>query len=114
MLVVRSRFIPIGRRYSAINLLGIVVAKPTTRLTARLLNHERIHSRQMAELLVVGFYLLYLLEWSVRLIQTHGNNYAAYRRISFERESYTFDSQADYLNRRRIFAQWRKYSKQVK
>ena len=33
-----------------------------------LINHEKIHLRQQKELLIIPFYILYLLEWSVRTI----------------------------------------------
>ena len=109
MPVVRTRFLPLGRRYAAINLFGLVLMKPTAKMSKRPINHERIHTRQMVELLFVGFYLLYVAEWLVRLISTKGNNYKAYRKISFEKEAYAFDNDMAYLSRRKCFAQWRKY-----
>lgn len=40
------------------NLFGIMFVKPDVVLTDEVVNHERIHSRQMRELLYVLFYLL--------------------------------------------------------
>ena len=108
MFIIKSRFLPIGRRFSAINLFGLLFVKPYANVTPRLINHERIHTRQIVELLVIGFYILYICEWLFRLILAKGNNYAAYRRISFEREAYLNDKNLDYLSQRKHFAQWRK------
>ncbi|MGK6352313.1 hypothetical protein [Parapedobacter sp. DT-150] len=65
-----------------------------------LINHERIHFRQAVELLVVGFYLLYLFEFLLRLIQYRQLD-RAYRGISFEREAYIHDKDLQYLRYRR-------------
>ena len=103
MKIIRSQHFP-PSRFSAIYLLGILVCRRETYLSERLLRHERIHSRQMLEMLVVGFYLWYLLEWLVRL-PMKGN---AYHNISFEREAYANEAQPDYLTHRPLFA-WRHY-----
>ncbi len=107
MIVVRNRFIPIGKRYGAMNLFGIMFVKPDVVLTDEVVNHERIHSRQMRELLYVLFYLLYVMEWIVWLIRLRGDAYRSYMNISFEREAYRHGGDMGYLSRRRRFAQWR-------
>ena len=50
---------------------------------AILINHEKIHIRQQAELFVLFFYIWYLAEYCFKLIQ-YKNSYLAYRNISFE------------------------------
>ena len=107
MIVIRNRLIPIGRRYGAINLFGILFAKPDMPLTPEVINHERIHTRQMLELLIVPFYLIYITEWLARVLAYRGNTYEAYRRTSFEREAYAHGADTSYLSHRPIFAQWR-------
>lgn len=62
-------------------------------------NHERIHLRQQLELLIIPFFVLYFLEFLVRLIQ-YGNRDLAYRNISFEREAYANEKDLDYLKQR--------------
>lgn len=99
-MIIYNRFIPFGT-YKAINLLGIVFTKMP--LTATELRHEQIHTRQMLELAVVGFYLWYVVEWGVRLIQ-YRNARMAYFNICFEREAYLNQSKASYLHRRRPYA----------
>lgn len=72
------------------------------------INHESIHTAQMKELLYIFFYIIYGLEWFVRLFINGGN---AYRNISFEKEAYDHEKDFDYLNNRKHFAQWRKNKK---
>ena len=107
MLTIRNRFIPFGRRYGAINLFGVLFYKHGMTLTPQVLNHERIHTAQIRELLFVPFYLIYLIEWLVRIILCKGDAYRAYLNISFEKEAYTHGDDLTYLAHRRIFAQWR-------
>lgn len=67
------------------------------------LRHERIHTRQMLELLILPFYLWYGIEWLLRLVQTR-SALRAYLRLSFEREAYAYQSSPDYLKHRRPYA----------
>ncbi|XOL40165.1 hypothetical protein KCTC32420_00531 [Aequorivita nionensis] len=66
------------------------------------LNHESIHLRQQAELLIVFFYLWYGIEFLFRWLQL-GNRHKAYRNISFEREAYYFENDLKYLKNRRAY-----------
>lgn len=99
--------LPIGRGFGAINLFGVLFAKRDMRLTPEVINHERIHTAQMRELLYVPFYVIYVLEWLMRMIQSRGRLYKAYYNISFEKEAYRHGDNLQYLNHRRRFAQWR-------
>lgn len=72
-----------------------------------LLNHERIHLRQQAELGILPFYLWYVLEYLIRRIR-HRDHYTAYRNISFEREAFANDSNLAYLSARPFWA-FRRY-----
>ena len=114
MKVIRNRILPIGRRYGAINLFGVLFAKPDMRLSEEVMNHERIHSAQIRELLFVPFYVIYVLEWLVRLVQSRGDAYRAYRHVSFEREAYDNGSNLNYLCHRKRFSQWRKFDSDTK
>lgn len=71
-----------------------------------LLNHERIHWKQILELLVVGFYLCYLLEFLFRFVQ-YRNKHKAYLNISFEREAYRHEHDLRYLERREMWSWWK-------
>lgn len=101
MKVILNRVIPFGKRYHAINLCGVVFAKgPCDRLT---LNHESIHTEQIKELLVVGFYLWYVVEWLWKTT-IYRDLHKAYRNISFEREAYANGSDITYIPRRRRYS----------
>ncbi|MBQ9363195.1 MAG: hypothetical protein IJT97_07230 [Bacteroidaceae bacterium] len=108
MKVFRNKLIPFGRRYAAINLFGIVFAK--CHLSRQDMNHEYIHTLQQRELLFVGFYIIYIMEWLLRLIQ-YRNTFKAYLNISFEREAYDRMKDLNYAQKRKILA-WTKYIRQ--
>ena len=103
MLIIRNNILPL-KRFNAINLLGVLFARKDAELDESLINHERIHTRQMMEMLIVGFYLWYVIEWLIRLPK----NKNAYRSISFEREAYANDGNLNYLQQRKPFA-WLHY-----
>lgn len=107
MKVIRNSLIPIGKGFGAVNLFGVLFAKHDMRITPEVMNHELIHSAQMKEMFYLPFYIVYVLEWLVRLVQCKGRAYEAYYKISFEREAYGNSRKPDYLNKRRFFAQWR-------
>ena len=83
------------------NLFGILFVRKEYKgkIGARTFNHESIHTAQMRELLYLGFYLVYAIEWCVRLFM-HGN---AYRNLSFEREAYSNEHATEYLKKRKHF-----------
>ena len=101
MLVIKNKILPIGKNFYAINLFGIIFAKGECNV--HVLNHERIHGKQMLELLIIPFYLIYVLEWLYRLLQFK-NAYAAYANISFEREAYSNQCNINYLKKRKRFS----------
>ena len=81
----------------------VVLKHPSLKEDVVFLNHEQIHLRQQAELLVVFFYLWYSLEFLFRLIQ-YKNWHTAYRNISFEREAYFFEANMRYLKSRKPYS----------
>ncbi|MDE7180492.1 MAG: hypothetical protein K2N88_04785 [Muribaculaceae bacterium] len=107
MKIIYNKILPFGKRYYAINLFGVLFAKGPC--DEQLLNHERIHTRQMIELGFVFFYLLYISEWLIRLLICR-NYFEAYRNISFEREAYANESNKDYLHNRKTWT-WKRYIK---
>lgn len=70
-----------------------------------LLNHERIHLRQQAELGIVPFYIWYGIEYLIRRMQ-HKDHYKAYRAISFEREAFANEQNLVYLRSRPFWQFW--------
>ena len=81
----------------------ILLKNKDLRRNKRLLNHEKIHLRQQIELLIIPFYIWYLAEYFLRLIQCKNGN-MAYMNISFEREAYENDQNLNYLKQRNFFS----------
>ena len=106
MKVIYNNIIPF-RGFTAINLFGVIFArKECEPLSKRTLNHEEIHTAQMRELLYIGFYIWYVVEWLVRLVM-YRNAHTAYRNISFEREAYMNQGNMGYLQGRGHYAWWK-------
>lgn len=101
MRIIHNRFIPFGKRYYAVNLFGVLFAKGPC--SPQTINHEKIHTAQMRELLYVFFYIFYCIEWLFRLLR-EGNSFKAYRNISFEREAYANGDDLSYLSHRKRLA----------
>lgn len=104
-MIVVTRLMPKG---ICLNLFGIYFTRDKSWIDSHVVNHERIHDAQQRELLYVPFYLLYVIEWLVRLAQYRSRK-LAYRNISFEREAYAHGHDLSYLSRRRHFANYRRY-----
>ena len=92
---------------AGITLFPFVLIAPHVPFSRRLFIHERIHLRQQAELLVLPFYFLYLLEYIFGRLRKK-SHYQAYRAISFEREAYENDRNSFYLYQRKPWS-WVKY-----
>ena len=100
MELIYNKLIPF-KPFAAINLFGFVFARKEYKpLYERTLNHERIHTEQMKEMLYIFFYLWYLIEWIVKLF-IYGKK--SYNNISFEREAYQYDRYADYVQFRKKY-----------
>ena len=106
MRIIYNNIIPF-KGFTAINLFGILFVRKNRTLSVKTINHEKIHTKQMKEVLYIGFYIWYIIEWLIRLIQ-HRNAKEAYYNISFEREAYANENDLDYLKSRKLFS-WRKY-----
>lgn len=104
--IIYNRFIPV-KRFWAINMFGVIFVRKENadwyqgRELQYVLNHEQIHTAQMRELGYVLFYVLYVLEWLVRLIVSPKS---AYRDISFEREAKRNERNLAYLENRKHFS----------
>ena len=108
MKIIYNRFFPFGT-FWAINLFGYVFCRVDKgRLPEVAKNHEYIHSLQQREMLFIGFYLWYVIEWLYHLIRLH-NFMKAYYAISFEREAYAMQEDLNYKYKRKKFASFRYY-----
>lgn len=102
MIIVRNKLIP-PKGFAYINLFGVLFTRRVGNISDVAFFHESIHTKQMRELLYVPFYVLYALEWWVRLIQ-YRDAHKAYRNISFEREAYAHQGELQgYLDNRKHY-----------
>lgn len=101
-MIIKNKILPFGP-YEAMAIWPFIFTKVD--MDQKTLNHEKIHHAQQKELLLVGFYLFYVLNFLWNLIRM---NPSPYRAIVFEREAYDNDQDLDYLDKRKPFA-WRRY-----
>lgn len=124
-IIIKNKWLPI-KGYKAMNLFGIIFARNDKVVDAITINHERIHSKQIKEVMfltgfplivitltfnipflmllwIFSYYIWYSAEYSINLVRFK-EHHLAYRRISFEREAYTFQNDLTYLNRNNNFA----------
>jgi len=100
--IIYSKYLPV-KGFRAINLFGVVFArKEQGELSRQIINHELIHTRQMLELMFIGFYVWYVTEWIIKWI-IYKNRFMAYRNIGFEREAFENDDNFDYLKHRKWY-----------
>ena len=104
MKIIYNNLIPI-KGFRAINILGFIFARKEFRkLSSEIIEHEKIHTEQMKELLFVIFYLWYIVEWLIKFC-VYGRR--AYYNISFEREAYQNADVKNYLRKRKRYAFWK-------
>jgi len=78
------------------------------KFTAKIERHETTHALQQKEMLLVFFFILYGLEWVLKLPFCKFDTERAYMSISFEQEAYEHQQEVYYNEVRRHYA-WAKY-----
>ena len=102
MIFISKYLVPKG--YTGLTIFPFVFLKSHRFKTDYILiNHEKIHLRHQLELLIIPFYMFYLMEFLIRLLQ-YKNWHVAYRNISFEREAYCNELNLDYLKQRKFWS----------
>lgn len=102
MILISKYLLPRG--YIGLTIFPFIFLKfNALRSDSVLINHEKIHLKQQLELLIIPFFLTYLIEFLIRLVQ-HRNWKLAYRNISFEREAYGNEKDLDYMKTRPFWA----------
>ena len=102
MFVIVSRFlIPKGYRGMAV-FPFVILRNRADVANAVLMNHEKIHLRQQIELLVVPFFVVYGLDFLLKLT-LYRDRHTAYRNIVFEREAYANEKDLTYLKSRPVW-----------
>lgn len=102
MIVVVNKYL-LSKNFLGISLWPFVIVRhPNLKNNPVFLNHERIHLKQQAEMLVLPFYLWYSIEFFLRLLK-YKNAIKAYRKISFEREAYFNEKDRAYCQKRKFW-----------
>lgn len=106
MKIIKNNFLP-PKGYLAITIGPYILTRTPEQITDIVVNHESIHYEQEKELGFIPFYLLYGLEYLIKL-SIYRNHKKAYRGISFEQEAYSNESNLDYIKNRKHYS-WLKY-----
>ena len=103
MIVIASTYL-VPKGYIGITLYPFIIVRSKQLMQhPLLLNHERIHLRQQAELLILPFYIWYVLEYLIRLLR-YKSKKQAYLNIGFEREAYTNEGNPDYIKTKKLWS----------
>jgi hypothetical protein len=108
--VIYNKFIPFKGFY-AMSLFNLILVREDCRkydntyIYKKMINHESIHFEQQKELGFVFFYLLYGLEWIIKLFFFGSKSY---NHISFEQEAYNNERDYSYIKTRKKYS-WLKY-----
>ncbi|RZJ75818.1 MAG: hypothetical protein EOO45_04385 [Flavobacterium sp.] len=99
MILIASKYL-VPKGYTAIALFPFVFIRyEHLKENAVMLNHERIHLRQQAELLILPFYIWYLADFIAGKLK-YSDSRAAYHSICFEKEAYANERNPEYLKHR--------------
>lgn len=104
-MIIFNKWIPF-RGFNAMNLFGVIFVRKDGVINKFVLNHEKIHSRQQIEMLIIPFYFWYVLEW-ILLVIKYRDRKKAYRLISFEQEAFLNEYNLNYLQTRKHYAWFR-------
>ena len=80
----------------------------TDRYGVTIERHENIHAEQQKELLVVPFFILYIVEFLIKLFFCKFNLDLAYCSVCFEQEAFDMQYNEKYLETRKHYS-WSKY-----
>ena len=103
MKIVVNSLIPFPG-YKAMNLFGILFVRKDEQHTVTdiTINHEKIHTAQIREMLYIFFYIWYVIEWFIKVF-IYLEFHEAYRNLAFEREAYENQDNLNYLNSRKHY-----------
>lgn len=111
MKIIYNSLIPF-KGFLAINLFGILFVRNEYKnngLTKSTINHESIHTEQIKELGYIFFYILYFIEWLIKIPfswfmkKPRGVTNWAYKSISFEQEAFYNSKDYTYLDNRKHY-----------
>ena len=100
-MIIYNKVLPFGH-YKLINIFGLIFTK-SKNISEIDINHEKIHTAQMKELLYIFFYIWYIIEFIMRFLFTFSWK-AAYLNMLFEQEAYDNQKDLNYLTKRKHYA----------
>ena len=113
MKIIENNILP-PRGYKAITLGPLIFVRKGTVLSDRDVNHEAIHWEQYKETFIIGFFLVYVIEFILKFIspsftieeKKDGRSYwdRVYYSLSMEREAYAHQDEPNYIKSRKHFA----------
>ena len=104
IIIVSDRFlksISLFMRIGGIALFPFIIVNTRLSKMPSKINHETIHIKQQIELFIILFYVIYILEFIIKLFKY---GIFAYENISFEREAYTNETNLNYLSTRKSYS----------
>lgn len=105
MKVIQNKWIPF-KGYKYINLFGLIFTRDASKINAKEYNHEKIHLKQMQEMLWLPFYLWYGVEYCIiRLLRFFDKQDVVYHDVSFEEEAYNNENNYAYPETRKHYEQ---------
>lgn len=117
MKIIVNKILP-PSGFKALTIGPFIFIKKDSTLSGEDINHEAIHWEQYKETLIIGFFLIYGLEFIIKFcipsltknFSKPGRSYfkRVYRSLSLEQEAYTNEENSDYINHRKHYA-WIKY-----
>lgn len=99
-----GNFISLGSNAMAITFYPFLFITSDNKSNEELIRHETIHIRQQIELLIVGAWLLFILEYSYAKFVKKLDSRQAYYYTALEQEAHRNAMKRDYLCRRRPYA----------
>ena len=104
-----TKFFP-TKGYTALTICPFVFVRKDSRhlITSNVERHETTHAMQQLETLYVFFFIIYALEWLLKLPFCKFDTTDAYFSISFEQEAYEHQAEVGYNGVRKHFA-WLRY-----
>ena len=103
MKVIENKIIP-PKGYKAITIGPYIFVKSGTKLSEKDYNHEAIHWEQYKETLVIGFFLIYVIEFIYKFIFVYRGEWKkTYHNLSMEKEAYLNQDNLDYIKNRKHY-----------
>lgn len=99
-----GRFVSLGDKAMALTFYPFIFMRPDTRSHESLLQHEQIHIKQQLELLIIGAWMLYGIEYFYARYIKKLDKRQAYYYTALEQEAHRNSKVPNYLKQRKSYA----------